>query len=90
VRDLPRCNELLREGAVGVNLWFEHVIAAWLLACSEGRDWREAVAEADRAAGRRVVLTQRDLKAKMGIPYSRQHIGRKVRRGAFPAPFQAP
>ena len=74
---------------MSVNLWFEHTIDAYLLACAQGRDWREAIAEADKAAGARRVLTQKGLKSK-GVPYSRQHINRKVQAGPFPAPFKLP
>jgi hypothetical protein len=73
-----------------LNLWFEHAIDAYLEALADGRDWQAAVAEAERRPGPRSVLTQRDLKLKKGIPYCRQHIGRKVRAGAFPAPFKSP
>jgi hypothetical protein len=73
------------------NLWFEHIIDAYLSACAEGRDWREACAEADQAFGPRPrrTLTQHDLKDKKGIPYSRQHLDRKIKGGAFPKPFTA-
>jgi predicted DNA-binding transcriptional regulator AlpA len=36
------------------------------------------------------VLTRSDLRTKKGIPWSRQHIGRKVKAGTFPPPFNAP
>jgi hypothetical protein len=79
-------------GAHGSNFWFEDVVDAFLRACAEGRDWREAVAEieaeADDSKSRRV-LTQQGLKAK-GISYSRQHLNKKVRDGDFPPPFQVP
>ena len=75
------------EAVVSVNLWFEHVIDAYLLACAQGRDWHEAVAEAEaeKAAGNgsRRVLTQKGLRSK-GLTYSRQHIGRKFRPAPFP------
>jgi predicted DNA-binding transcriptional regulator AlpA len=35
------------------------------------------------------VLRRPDLKAK-GIPWSRQHLKRKIDAGEFPAPFHAP
>jgi hypothetical protein len=73
----------------GINLWFEHVIDAYLAACAEGRDWREACAAAERTAGPRRVLTQKALKIK-GLSFSRQHVSRKVRDGTFPAPFKLP
>jgi predicted anti-sigma-YlaC factor YlaD len=74
------------------NFWFEHVIDAWLKACAEGRDWEEAVAEAERTIGDkpRRVLTRVDLREKKGIPFSRQYIAEKVRERTFPPPFQAP
>jgi hypothetical protein len=73
------------------NLWQEHIIDAYLAACAEGRDWREACAAAEAAHGTRprTALTQKDLKDKKGIPYSRQHLDRKVKGGAFPPPFNA-
>jgi predicted anti-sigma-YlaC factor YlaD len=73
------------------NLWWDHIIEAYLRACAEGRDWHEAVAEAEAAHGDapRKALTQKDLKSK-GLPYSRQHIDRNVRSGRFPQPFQLP
>lgn len=77
---------------MGVNFWFEHIIDAYLKACAEGRDWVEECAAAERAIGNapRVVLTQKGLKAKKGVDYSRQHLARKVRGGTFPRPFQTP
>jgi hypothetical protein len=76
---------------VSTNFWFEHTLDAYLQACAEGRDWREAVAEAERTIGDapRRVLTQKAFKAK-GLTYSRQHIDRKVREKTFPPPFQLP
>jgi hypothetical protein len=78
---------------MALNFWFEHQIDAFLSAVAEGRDWRGAVAEAERrlvAEGRpRRVLTQQDLKAK-GIKYTRQHVARRVSAGTMPAPFQLP
>jgi hypothetical protein len=76
---------------LSVNLWFEHVVDAYLQACAEGRDWREAIAAAERAAANkpRRVLTQKGLRSK-GLPYSRQHLGRKIQAGTFPAPFKLP
>jgi predicted DNA-binding transcriptional regulator AlpA len=38
----------------------------------------------------RRVLTRPELKTEKGIPYSRQHIDRKVRAKQFPAPFKTP
>jgi hypothetical protein len=77
---------------VGLNLWLEPVIDAYLLACAQGRDWREAVAAAEQIASGNplCVVTQKDLKSKKGVKYSRQHLHRKVRSGTFPAPFQLP
>jgi hypothetical protein len=76
---------------VGVNLWFEHIVDAYLKACAEGRDWREACAAAERNIGDkpRRVLTQKVLSEK-GIGYTRQHLVRRVADGNFPAPFQLP
>jgi hypothetical protein len=74
---------------VSINLWFENVVDAYLLACAEGRDWREAVAAAERAEGPRRVVTQKGLRSK-GLPYSRQHLGRKIQNGSFPPPFKLP
>jgi predicted DNA-binding transcriptional regulator AlpA len=76
---------------MALNFWFEHIIDAYLRACAEGRPWREAcaTAEANTNSDEVRILTQKDLKAK-GIPYSRQHIGRKVNDGTFPRPFQTP
>jgi hypothetical protein len=75
---------------VGVNFWFEDVIDAYLRACSEGRDWQaDCVAKAEVDDKPRRVLTRKALKSK-GITYSRQHIARLIRRGAFPRPFQLP
>jgi predicted DNA-binding transcriptional regulator AlpA len=34
------------------------------------------------------ILSQRDLKAKKGIPWSREHVRRKVNAKEFPAPFK--
>jgi prophage regulatory protein len=34
------------------------------------------------------VLTFRDLRPLKGIPYSRQHVDRKVRAGTFPKPIK--
>jgi hypothetical protein len=79
---------------VAVNLWFEHVIDAYLQACASGCDWREAVAEADKAIaianGPRRVLTQKDLRPIKGIQYCRQRLSTKVKDGSFPSPFQLP
>jgi hypothetical protein len=77
---------------VATNFWLELEIDAYLRACAEGRDWEEAVAEARRVSSNAPlrVLTREDLKRKKGIPYSRQHISRKVRNRTFPRPFQAP
>ena len=72
---------------MALNLWFEHVIDAYLQARAEGRDWREACAAAERVPGPRRVLTQQDLKTKKGLTYTRQHLAKKV-KGAFPKPFQ--
>lgn len=73
-----------------INFWFGHVIDAYLDACAKGEDWRKAVAAAERQIGDkpRVVLNQKDLKARKGIPYSRQHVMRKVDDGTFPPPFK--
>jgi hypothetical protein len=77
---------------MATNFWFSHIIDAYLKACAEGRDWREACREAERAIGdgSRSVLTSKDLRTKKGISWGRQHISRKVRDGTFPRPFQAP
>jgi hypothetical protein len=77
--------------SMALNLWFEHVIDAYLTACAEGRDWREACAAAEQSAGNapRKVLTAKDLKVKKGLRYSRQHLAKKVKGGGFPKPFQA-
>jgi hypothetical protein len=78
--------------AVALNLWFEHIIDAYLRACAEGRDWREAVAAAEQSIGNgpRRVLTRKDLKARKGIHFSRQRLNKKVNAGSFPPPFQLP
>jgi predicted DNA-binding transcriptional regulator AlpA len=74
-----------------INFWFEHIIDAYLEACARGEDWRAACAVAQvNATKPRRLLTQKDLKAKKGISYSRQHVTRKVNDGTFPAPFQLP
>jgi hypothetical protein len=74
-----------------INFWLAHVIDAYLEACARGEDWRKAVADAEQQPGDKplAALTQKDLKQK-GIPYSRQHIERKVKAGTFPAPFKLP
>jgi hypothetical protein len=77
------------EIVMALNFWFEHIIDAYLQACAENRDWRQACAAIPPPDERRV-LTQRDLKQKKGITYSRQHVSRKVRDGTFPQPFQLP
>jgi predicted DNA-binding transcriptional regulator AlpA len=71
------------------NLWFEHIVDAYLAACAARVDWVAACAAAEQAHGARprTLLTQPDLKHKKGIPYSRQHIDRKIKAGAFPPPF---
>ena len=76
---------------MAVNLWFEHIIDAYLRACVAGRDWQIECAAAEQAIGDepRRVLTQADLKKK-GIAYSRQHVARRVRNRTFPPPFQLP
>ena len=75
---------------MALNLWFEHVIDAYLQACASGRDWREAIAAADEQfEGPRRVLTREDLKTRKGIHYSRQHLAKKVKGGGFPKPFQS-
>jgi hypothetical protein len=73
-----------------INFWFDHVIDAYLDACAKGEDWRPAVAAAERQHGAkpRTALTQKDLKTRKGIPYSRQHVMRKVDDGTFPPPFK--
>jgi len=73
---------------VALNLWFEHVIDAYLRARAEGRDWREACAAAEPAPSPLRVLTQQDLKTKKGLTHTRQHLAKKVKGGAFPKPFQ--
>jgi hypothetical protein len=77
---------------MGYCLWFSHVIDAYLRACAEGTDWREACAAAERAHGAapRRALTRKDLKTEKGIPYSRQHLAKKIAGGTFPPPFKAP
>ena len=67
---------------MALNLWFEHVIDAYLRARAEGRDWREACAAAEPAPGPLRVLTQQDLKTKKGLTYTRQHLAKKVKGGA--------
>jgi predicted DNA-binding transcriptional regulator AlpA len=75
---------------VSINYWLEHVVDAYLVAVAEGRDWQSACAEAERAnKGPIRVLSQADL-AQKGIPYSRQHVNRRVRDGTFPPPFKLP
>jgi hypothetical protein len=71
---------------VPTNFWFRHTIEAFLKARAEGRDWRAAVAAAEMAADNVTVLTHKDLRSA-GVPYSRQHLGRLVRGGRFPPPF---
>ena len=80
---------------MALNLWFEHVIDAYLRARAEGRDWREACAAAEPAPGPLRVLTQQDLKTKKGLTYTRQHLAKKVKGGAGsherdPAPAAPP
>jgi hypothetical protein len=74
------------------NLWLEAVVDAYLLALADGRDWKAAVAEAEHASSDTPVrvLTREDLKEKKGIPFSRQHLARRMRERTFPRPFQAP
>jgi predicted DNA-binding transcriptional regulator AlpA len=36
------------------------------------------------------ILTRRDLETQKGIPWSRQHLDRKIKAGEFPPPFSAP
>jgi hypothetical protein len=75
---------------VSTNFWFEDVIDAFLTACATGKNWRQACAAAQNDTTKpRRVITQKGLKAK-GIPFSRQHLHRKIDAGAFPAPFQLP
>jgi predicted anti-sigma-YlaC factor YlaD len=85
---------MFRGAPVAINLWFEHVIDAFLEACAAGRDWRAAVAEAERrvtAENRpRRVLTQAELRTRKGLRYSRQHLARRVIAGTMPPPFQLP
>jgi hypothetical protein len=76
------------EAVMGVNFWFEDIIDAYLQACAENRNWREACAIPPPADKPRRVLTQKGLKQEKGIKYSRQHVSRKVRDGTFPPPFQ--
>lgn len=75
---------------MSLNFWFNHIIDAYLEACARGADWHEAVADAERGIGNRprVVLTQKDLKTKKGLTFSRQHIRRKIDDGTFPPPFK--
>ena len=77
---------------MALNLWFEHHVDAYLRACAEGRDWREAVKEAERSIGDkpRRVLDREALKTQKGIGYSRQHLQKKIRDHDFPKPFQVP
>ena len=77
---------------MALNLWFEHQIDAYLTACAQMRDWREAIATADAEIkdGPRRVLTQRDLRDRKGIYFSRQRLNTKVKDGSFPSPFQLP
>lgn len=74
-----------------INFWLEAVIDAYLQACARGEDWRAACAAAEANATKPWrVLTQKDLKHKKGLSYSRQHITRRVNDGTFPRPFQLP
>ena len=66
---------------MALNLWFEHVIDAYLRARAEGRDWREACAAAEPAPGPLRVLTQQDLKTKKGL-ITRASTWRKKSRAA--------
>jgi hypothetical protein len=77
---------------MSVNLWFDHVIDAYLSACAQGQDWREACIAAEQIAAQRSrrVLTQKALRSEKGIAYSRQHIQKLIRAGKFPKPFQLP
>jgi hypothetical protein len=74
-----------------VNLWFEHIIDAYLRACAEGGDWHAACAAAEQAIGNGPlrVLTREDLKTK-GLKYSRQHLKRRINAGTFPPAFRLP
>jgi hypothetical protein len=78
--------------SVAVNFWLEVVVDAYLLACAQGRDWRPACAAAEQAVEDSDdplrILTREDLKTRKGLAYSRQHLHRLVRGGAFPAPFK--
>jgi hypothetical protein len=84
--------QIVEACTVALNLWFEHQIDAYLTASAQGRDWREAVAEADKAIGSapRRVLTQKELKARKGIHFSRQRLNKKVKDGSFLPPFHLP
>ena len=77
---------------MATNFWWEHVVDAYLQACAEGRDWKEAVAKAEREIGNspRRVLTSKALKEEKGITFCRQYLNKKVRDQDFPAPFQTP
>ena len=71
------------EDLVSINFWFEHIIDAYLDACARGVDWRAACATAEANSNKpRRVITQKGLKAK-GLPYSRQHIRRKINPARF-------
>jgi hypothetical protein len=73
------------------SFWFEHIIDAYLRACSAGLDWEAVCAEAERThTGPVRVLTSEDLATIKGIRFSRQHRNKKIKGGSFPPPFQTP
>lgn len=76
---------------MGINLWPEPIIDAYIGACAQGRDWRADCAAALTALDGEPfrVLTLKALRAK-GVPYSRQHLVKLIRKGRFPRPFQFP
>jgi len=68
---------------MATNFWWEHVVDAYLQACAEGRDWKEAVAKAEREIGNspRRVLTSKALKEERGLVLNKTN--NRALRGAF-------
>jgi hypothetical protein len=76
------------------NFWFEHALDAYLVALAEGLGEHAAKAAYAAALARandapRRLLKQTDLRSK-GITYSRQHLTKLLKKGAFPRPLQLP